>query len=176
MFEQIGSHLPVLVALAKLTPVKEIFEYGSGFSTCAFFRRHLFPDVVRVTSMENNPAWFDKVKDNVKDDRLVLMLQQDLRIYPPPSADLVLVDNEPWNIRVEILNMLRTNRTPALIVMHDAELECYEAALAAWPFKATFRPVPLMPSSVILSIGEKVYPTLQEIEDALVQLHSEAFP
>lgn len=176
MFAPIGSHLPVLVALARKIPLRKVVEIGSGeHSTPAFLRQHLFPDLMRLDSVENNANWASKVCETVHDERWHLHTTISPVLEAMREVDLVFVDNDPYKERIAVLDLMRELGVK-LVVMHDRESYYYNGACGHWPYQQSYTPVPAMPDTVVLSMNYVSPFSGGEIASALELLRGEVFP
>jgi predicted O-methyltransferase YrrM len=135
-----ATHLPVLVGLGRLFPVRTVLEFGAGnFSTLAFLDRGLFPAVERVLSFETDPDWKRRVEAHAGgDERLtVALIGEDV---PRTAAecdfsafDLVFVDNGPSAaIREQTIKEVVAHANEwKLVVVHDFEHLSYQRATKA---------------------------------------------
>src|SRR4051794_15044459 len=71
-----ATHLPILIAIGRLFPIKTVLEFGAGnFSTLTFLDRSLFPKVERVHSFETEPDWKRRIEAQAAaDGRLMIEL------------------------------------------------------------------------------------------------------
>src|SRR5579859_3848467 len=57
------THLPALLALRFLRPIRRVLELGAGeHSTLAFLDRECFPELETLLSFEQDPQWAERVK------------------------------------------------------------------------------------------------------------------
>src|ERR1044072_7607495 len=64
-----ATHLPVLIGLAGIRPLRRVLEFGCGhYSTKTFLQRSVFPDLEELHSVENDPAWAETVREVIKHD------------------------------------------------------------------------------------------------------------
>lgn len=92
-----GSHIPVLMTLAELKPIKKVIEFGSGkWSTSLFLDKRFFPDLVELISIENDEGWVEHVSSRISDDRFRIVLSHLNRVNDIfgllPDPDLVFID------------------------------------------------------------------------------------
>ena len=140
-----ATHLPILVALARLYSVRSVLELGAGpHSTSLFLDRVAFPDMKSVTSFEDDPEWKDVVLDAVgDDDRLDLRLVDAVRYSVPSSLDgynLVFIDDSrTLEERTVTVNTVRENKPTGLVVIHDFENRHYRAAARGYDHRYVFK-------------------------------------
>ena len=120
-----GSHLSVLRALLAQLKPHNVLEYGAGlFSTPEFLRRD---ELVRVVSVEPDPAWRQLVSKRCPDPRLVL--RPDLHV-DPAFFDLIFIDNgQRIEDRLEVIRFVLTRPDHPITVIHDADVPEYAAAI-----------------------------------------------
>lgn len=122
-----ATHIPILVACARLFRPARILELGSGFySTPLFLNRRIFPEVVEVCSVENDPAWFKEmgaVEDRRLERRLVdgpmhaAVAKMDLSGF-----DIIFVDDSKHaRHRRKTLQSLRKLVKQQILVVHDVD-------------------------------------------------------
>src|SRR5690349_2182595 len=64
-----ATHLPVLIGLGAIRPLRRVLEFGCGdYSTRTFLQRSVFPDLEALQSVENDPAWAAKAREVIRDD------------------------------------------------------------------------------------------------------------
>jgi hypothetical protein len=122
-----ATHIPVLVACARLFRPSRILELGSGFySTPLFLNRQIFPDVVEVCSLENDPVWFQTLS-GVEDPRLKRRLVEGPMHTAVAKMDLsgfdvIFVDDSNHaRHRRRTLQSLRQAVGRQVIVVHDVD-------------------------------------------------------
>jgi len=132
-----ATHLPVLVGIGSVLPVKKVLEFGSGFhSTLTFLNRLAFPELVLVESVESDVEWMSRISVAAKGDPRLRM-----RYVPEPIErvlseirldcyDLVLVDSSTEACRraslIEELGERKDLR--GIVAIHDFEIGLYRAA------------------------------------------------
>src|SRR6266516_3156315 len=63
------THIPVLVGVARLAPIRKVLEFGGGrHSTLTFLDRASFPELVALTTLENDPDWCAVLSGYSRDD------------------------------------------------------------------------------------------------------------
>jgi hypothetical protein len=149
-----ATHLPVLLALARLLDVKRVLEFGCGdFSTGTFLDRRAFPKLERLESYENDAEWAKRVRDAAQDDpRLDLRVTRGAIADAAKAAaiedfDLILVDDSiEAPLRIATLTTVAQRRPMrAAVVVHDFELPFYREPTGA--FRHRFRFTPLNPNT-----------------------------
>ena len=73
MFMDPVERSQIHATLAELKP-KRLLEWGSGGSTVEFLERH--SSIERLVSIEHHPAWFERVRANIRDERLSYHLME----------------------------------------------------------------------------------------------------
>ncbi len=74
-----------LLAEFERTQPRTVLEWGAGGSTLALLER--YPSIERYVSIEHQPAWYERVLENVPDPRLELHLVPGTEEQPDPPAD-----------------------------------------------------------------------------------------
>ena len=119
--KKMSSHLPVLELLFKYSDIKTVFEYGCGNHSTNFFVSH----AQSVVSVEmNRIAWVEKLKKEIKSDKLNLLFIKGLEAIEyfkstNKSYDLVFVDGDGQLRRNCASNAFGRAET---IVVHDINL------------------------------------------------------
>jgi hypothetical protein len=147
------THLPVLLALARWLPVRQVLEFGCGdFSTMTFLNRRLFPSVERVVSVENDPVWAEKILAKAAGDPRL-----DLRVISGPVAasvgtieldefDLIFVDDSVVEVERArtIAAVAAAKSARPVVAIHDFEDVRYQRA--AREFRNCFRVTGISPN------------------------------
>jgi predicted O-methyltransferase YrrM len=117
-----ATHLPILIGLGVMLPIKSVFEFGAGlYSTTAFLNRDVYPLVDRFTSLESDLSWAQRVLDAVPGDDRIQFINS-TEHYAPSEYDLVFVDNGPEQHKIETIRNMAMDLAPnGLYVIHDAE-------------------------------------------------------
>lgn len=120
-----GSHLPVLRTLLAQIQPHNVLEYGAGLhSTPEYLRRD---ELVRVVSVEPDPAWRNKVGSLCDDKRLVL---RPTCTVDPAFFDFIFIDNgETVEERLAIIRYVLSTPDHPITVIHDADVPEYAAAI-----------------------------------------------
>jgi hypothetical protein len=139
-----ATHLPVLIGLARLFPIRTILEFGAGsFSTLAFLDRRLFPLIEHAHSLETNPEWKQRIESQTaSDQRLTIELidakvQQTAAVCNYTAYDLVFVDNGPARAET-IKEVIARRQNWGLAIIHDFEILAYQQAARAARHKFCF--------------------------------------
>jgi hypothetical protein len=117
--------VPVLRALLAQIQPHNVLEYGAGlFSTPEFLRRD---ELVRVISVEPDPAWRSKVGSACDDKRLVL---RPICTVDPAFFDFIFIDNgENIEDRLAVIRYVLDRPDHPVTVIHDADVPEYAAAI-----------------------------------------------
>jgi len=107
--------------------IKNVLEFGSGFSTKLFFDAGL-----KVTSMETNENWAKVVRKEVPHAKIIVWDNKEFPDYVNGYYDLSLVDGA-WP-RIEQLKqaMQRSNRLFIHDVNRQDELDLIQGHLTGW--------------------------------------------
>jgi hypothetical protein len=143
-----ATHIPVLIGLAAIRPIRRVLEFGCGhYSTKTFLNRFAFPDLQELQSVENDPAWAATMLEAVKDDTrssvsIVRGAMCDaVRTFNLEAFDLILVDDSTnAEERAATIRAL-SSRCPLnpWLVIHDYEVEEYQRASSALKQRFTFK-------------------------------------
>lgn len=119
--DNVGTHIPVLDLMIRLSNVKHILEFGSGvYSTNKLLE---FPSLEMLTSYEDIPDWFAKIA-KVKNNKFNLVFEKDLlgiaRTINLDEFDLIFIDccDLPEK-RAPIIKAISERKPRAIIVIHD---------------------------------------------------------
>jgi hypothetical protein len=133
--EPMATHLPVLIGLARLLPIRCVLEFGSGsFSTNAFLNRSAFPDLEVLQSYENDATWYETVRQIVKTDtRLTLafldgLMHSVIDAKAVQNYDLVFIDDSSNSYQRSATIRTIIAAQPKLAVIHDFETFAYRRA------------------------------------------------
>jgi CheY-like chemotaxis protein len=149
-----ATHLPVSIGLSRLLPLQRVLELGCGhYSTLAFLDRQLFPDLIRLDSYENDPAWVEAIRALTQfDPRISLTtvtgsISSALAVMDFALYDLIFIDDSTNAAdRSQTIRAVRAHCQPHnVIVIHDYEVEDYQEAARSFP--QTFRFTPLNPNT-----------------------------
>ncbi len=142
-----ATHLPILAGLPILRPIRKVVEFGSGpFSTGAFLRPEVYPDLERLESYDDDPDWFQRVQQqNIGENKLSLTL-----VNGPVSgavagagladADLIFIDDSKTReARAETIKSVCAHLPDnAWVVIHDFEVRQYKKAARLAPHRYAF--------------------------------------
>ena len=172
-----ASHLPVLLAVGTILPIRRVLEFGSGsFSTLAFLDRGIFPDVEQVVSFETDGEWKDRVVEQANGDKRLDIRLIGSEVHQTAATcdfagyDLVFVDNGPTgDERVatikEVANRCHDSN---LVMVHDFENLPYQQAASLFPHRFCFDSH--CPHTGVLWKGERVD---REIRSKLKHMNKE---
>lgn len=127
--DEYSTHLPIIrMCLALLKP-KRVLELGAGlYSTKEF----LASPVERLTSLETNPDWLERLRAEIADERWTLRFVDSIVPALPKHLDdydLVFVDCDEDSIsRANAIRAVLEKEHPPVIV-HDAEYPAYRRVL-----------------------------------------------
>lgn len=152
-----ATHLPTLIGLARLLPIRSVIEFGSGLvSTPAFLDRRLFPHLDTLHSYETNATWYERVvsESSISADaraRIQLVssamgsaIERNEPAIDFGGASLVFIDDSDVveeraaTIRAALARGLREARN-AIYVIHDFEEIAYREAVSSSPELQTLR-------------------------------------
>lgn len=155
-----ATHVPVLVGLARLIPVRRVLELGCGpFSTSTFLDRFAFPHLTSIDSYETAPDWINRVSaiPGVGDDRRLHIHLADgemaraIRRIDLDGYDLILVDDS-----TDMASRCRTIRevvrrvgSYTVVAIHDFEIREYRRS--ARGRQRSFAFTALVPHTGVLS-------------------------
>jgi len=132
-----ATHLPAMLALGRVFPVKRVLEFGAGrFSTLTFLNRAIFPQVEQVHSLETDAEWKRMVETMAAGDPRLRLDLIDTDVGRHAAAvdyaayDLVFIDNGPTGNEREatIREVARRHAPGNLVVVHDFEEPRYARA------------------------------------------------
>jgi len=119
--DNVGTHIPVLDLMIRLSNIKRILEFGTGvYSTNKLLE---FPNLEMLTSYEDVPDWFAKIA-KVKNSKLNLIFEKDLlsiaRSINLDEFDLIFIDccSLP-EARAPIIKAISERKPRAIVVIHD---------------------------------------------------------
>jgi hypothetical protein len=154
-----GSHVPVLIDLARQHAIRTVLECGAGwYSTPTFLDRLSFPDVMRLVSLEDIPRWYEGVKGVCDPDtRWELWKVDDMARAVDgldlSEFDLIMIDNgQTADERVAVIEAVVSQHPHGLIVIHDYENPAYavqEAGCEVRVYRADAR----LPATAVVKIG-----------------------
>jgi len=135
--DRFATAMPVLIGLSSLLPVKKVLEFGSGFySTSLFLNKSIFPDLIELTSYENDLSWYNNVKSKIGDDNRIKLIYINCEMNSVVSKiklseyDLIFIDDSIDSIsRSEtIKKVINQCDSQNIIVIHDYEIKRYRQA------------------------------------------------
>lgn len=155
-----ATHLPVLVAIARVWRIDSVLELGSGhYSSLTFLDRSCFPDLKRLVSWENDRTWFEEMKPVIGADS-----RAEYRFIAGPiaagldresitSATLILIDDSTTatDRAATIARVAELARPETLVLVHDFETAEYLTAAELYPQRYVFEA--FMPQTGLLSLG-----------------------
>lgn len=129
-----GSHIPVLIGLARMFQIKNVIEFGAGnYSTETFLNCGAFPGLEQLISVEENASWRE-----IFDDRLFYFLSRDeLSKGDIKGADLIFVDSSILHRLKDIEFVSKID--DCILVFHDLEDRTYRRATQNIDGLFTFR-------------------------------------
>ena len=143
-----ATHIPVLIGLAAIRPIRRVLELGCGhYSTKTFLERAAFPDLKELQSVEDDPDWAETMRDAIKDDARCTVtvvtgaISAAMRQFDLEAFDLILVDDstnaESRAATIRALSCLHPSHP--WLVIHDYEVEEYRTASLGFRQRFTFR-------------------------------------
>ena len=143
-----ATHLPVLIGLAAIRPLRRVLEFGCGhYSTKTFLQRSVFPDLEELQSVENDPAWGETMRDATRDDARSNVtvvsgaMSAAVRQFDLETFDLILVDDSTnAGERAATIRALSSlcPLNPWLVI-HDYEVDEYRSASSAFKQRFVFK-------------------------------------
>lgn len=143
-----ATHVPILIGLAAIRPIRRVLEFGCGhYSTKTFLQRSAFPDLKELHSVENDAGWAETMRDAVKEDRRCVVTVANgamcdaVEKFDVESFDLILVDDST-NAEQRAATIRALSGVHPLnpwLVIHDFEVEEYRRASSAFKQRFTFK-------------------------------------
>jgi hypothetical protein len=144
---QFATHIPILVGLAQVFPIRRVLELGCGtYSTLTFLSRAAFPHLIELDSPETDVGWVHQLSiQTAGDSRIRIRLVQDpiensLLEFKLVGYDLIFIDHsisyETRAATISSLTMMPFGS--AMVVMHDYELAQYRDASRRFPHRFEF--------------------------------------
>lgn len=133
--EPYATHVPILVGLGHLMPVRRVLELGGGrYSTPLFLRQDAFPLLTALTVVESDPDWFPLVRDSTSGDS-----RAEVHLVPSPSDfikqldlsrfDLIFIDDSSVpEDRAATIQTIASSDPTGLVVIHDFDVAVYRKA------------------------------------------------
>ena len=143
-----ATHVPVLLGLAKVKPIRSVLELGAGhYSTKTFLDRRSFPDLQLLHSYETDKSWGIAMKQIIDvDSRASLHVVEGSMASALESVhlgdyDLIFVDDSTnASERVQTIRTLRESRvSSALVVIHDFEVPEYINVAKPFRYRYSFK-------------------------------------
>ena len=143
-----ATHIPVLIGLAVLRPIRRVLEFGCGhYSTRTFLQRSAFPELTELQSVENDPGWAETTREAVHDDaRSNVTVVSGAMCEAVPkfdleTFDLILVDDstDAKDRAATIRALCSLHPSNPWLVIHDYEVEEYRLASAEFKERFTFK-------------------------------------
>jgi len=143
-----ATHVPILIALARLGEIRSVLECGCGhYSTLTFLNRSAFPHLERLHSIENDDSWAQTIQEAAKDDhRWTLQvvkgeISESVADIDLESFDLILIDDSKSSAQraATIRAIARKQPKHPRIVIHDFEVEEYRQAASGFKHRHRFR-------------------------------------
>ena len=143
-----ATHMPVLIGLAAIRPIRRVLEFGCGhYSTKTFLQRAAFPDLKELQSVEHDPNWAETMREATKDDARCTVtvvsgaMSAAVRSFDLEAFDLILVDDstnaEDRAATIRALSSLRPLNP--WFVIHDYEVEAYRSASSGFKQRFAFK-------------------------------------
>ena len=143
-----ATHVPVLIGLAAIRRIERVLEFGSGhYSTHTFLERAVFGDLKALQSVENDPAWAEKIRAEVKDDPRCVVTSvggpicDAVSTFDLETFDLILVDDSTSaeERAATIRRLASLHPIHPWIVIHDYEVEEYRRASSGFKQRFAFK-------------------------------------
>jgi len=143
-----ATHLPVLIGLAAIRPIRRVLEFGCGhYSTKTFLQRAVFPDLEELQSVENDPAWGETMREIIKHDPRSCVtfvngaMCEAVRKFDLEAFDLILVDDSTnaADRAATIRALSSLHPSNPWLVIHDYEVEAYRSASSAFKQRFAFK-------------------------------------
>ena len=143
-----ATHLPVLIGLAAIRPLRRVLEFGCGhYSTKTFLQRSVFPELEELQSVENDRSWAETMRELIEHDprsSLTVVsgaMSAAVRNFDLEAFDLILVDDstnaEDRAATIRALASLHPSNP--WLVIHDYEVEEYRTASSAFKQRFAFK-------------------------------------
>lgn len=132
-----ATHLPVLVALAHLRPIRRVAEFGCGiYSTLTFLDRAVFPDLITLRTFENDADWLKRMVTETGDDPRLQLTYIDGPMGKAVTGlnldeyDLIFIDDsltgEERTLTIRAVSAAKPKT--GVVVVHDYEIPLYQQA------------------------------------------------
>ena len=143
-----ATHIPVLIGLAAIRPIRRVLEFGCGhYSTRTFLERSAFPDLEQLQSVENNADWAETMRETVNGDTRCTVnvvsraMCEAVGKFDLEEFDLILVDDSTnAEDRAATIRALSSHHpSNPWLVIHDYEVEEYRSASSGFKQRFTFK-------------------------------------
>ena len=142
-----ATHIPVLIGLAAIRPIRRVLEFGCGhYSTKTFLKRAAFPDLEELQSVENDSRWAETMREAVQDDARwnVTVVRGAMCAAVPEfdleAFDLIFVDDSTnADDRAATIRALCGLPANPWVVIHDYEVAEYRLASGGYKERFTFK-------------------------------------
>lgn len=143
-----ATHLPVLIGVGAIRPLRRVLEFGCGhYSTKAFLQRAAFPDLEELQSVENDPAWGETMRAATRDDARSTVtvvsgaMSAAVRRFDLETFDLILVDDSTnaQDRAATIRALSSLHPLNPWLVIHDYEVEEYRFASSGFKQRFAFK-------------------------------------
>ena len=143
-----ATHLPVLIGVGAIRPVRRVLEFGCGhYSTKTFLERSVFPELQQLQSMENDSRWAETMREAVQDDArwnvtvISGAMGDAVAKVNLEAFDLIFVDDSTNAAdRAATIRALASLRpSNPWLVIQDYEVEEYRVASAGFKERFTFK-------------------------------------
>ena len=170
-----ATHVPILVALARIKTIENILELGCGtFSTLTFVNPAAFPHLKKLRTVENDPQWAKKIRAQVATDHRVEFVEYEGQVYSSvhemnlEDFDLILIDDSvKATERAATIRQVSEKLNNAIVVMHDFECTIYRRA--AKRFENVYRFKAFNPNTGVAWAGNKLDRLLLEDLDRVIR-------
>lgn len=115
-----ASHLPILESVFRLTDIKYVFEFGTGFYSTKFFENRAAKTIsIELSSID----WADKIRETVSENKVKVLYYQEINkalsdFANEKNIDLVFVDGSAESRKPCIEAAFEKCK---VIVVHDTE-------------------------------------------------------
>lgn len=142
-----ATHVPILIGLASILPIKKVLELGCGeFSTLTFLNKAVFRELVLLDSYENDRAWLQRISELTEDDSRLKSnyaegeMDRVIRDLSLDTYDLIFVDDSTRaEQRARTIEEIAARQCKSLVVIHDFEVQEYQKAAAAFEHCFVFK-------------------------------------
>lgn len=171
------THLPFLIGLARILPVKRVLEFGSGkHSTLMFLNRSAFPDLIELHSFENDLGWYRGIAEMVEADARCCIRHVGGPVHLTASEieldgfDLILIDDSVTAAeRAKTISAVAQRKPSGVVAIHDYEV--YEYRRTARPLANRYIFTALAPHTAIAWNNRPIKRQLLRSLDSFVYEH-----